>query len=140
MKRLLFVSCMVLFAAAAGAEARWITLATSTRPDGATYSTAYSKRVAPGQPLANDTSVFAGGVAGVSIQYYLAGIDRRTVQVYKTTHDLGSGRDNERRPILLALGDDDSALFRFIAFGTGAEFTLKIRPQRDGTFTITPLK
>jgi len=140
MKRRLLLACIVFFAMSSGAEAKWITLASSTRPDGANYSTAYLARVVPGQPLANDTSVFAGGATGISIQYYLAGIDNRTLQVYKTTQDLGTSRSGERRPILLALGDDGSALFRFIAFGTGTEFTLRIRQRSDGTFAITPVK
>jgi hypothetical protein len=139
MRRVLLIACIVLFAAS-GAEAEWITLASDTRPDGTNSSTAYAARVAPGQPLANDTSVFPGGAAGISIQYYLAGTDGRTVQVYRTAHDLRAGGGGERRPILLARAEDGSAVLRFIAFSSGTEFTLRIRPRSDGTFAITPVK
>lgn len=137
MMRLSLLAAIVFFAASSGAEAKWITLASAMRANGTNSSTAYHARVAPGQPLANDTSSFAGGPV-ISTQYYLAGAADGTLQVYKTTQDFNGGRSTERSPIVLAKREDGSTLFRFIALGTGTEYTLEIRPRPDGTFTVTP--
>lgn len=106
------------------------------------YAVNVIDRVIPGGAIINDFTQYGTATAGVSqvITYYYAGVDGRTLHIYKITRDGPSRRESERLPILLPLANDDTAVFPIQKFSRRTPFMLRLKKNPDNSITVTVVK
>jgi hypothetical protein len=143
----LIASAIFAFAAVRGAEAQQLKstiIEDGTSIEGSSpvkYVVNVIERVIPSGAIVNDFTQYgseSGPRVTQSITYYYAGIDGRTLHIYKVTRE--GQRESERLPLLLPLGTDDTAVFPIHTFSRRTPFTLRLKKNADNSITVTVVK
>lgn len=106
------------------------------------YEVNVIERVIPGGAMINDFTQFGEATSDVTTvtTYYYAGIDGRTLHIYMITRQGSRRTETERMPILLPLGNDDTAVFPIRTFSRRTPFTLRLKKNPDNSVTVTVVK